>query len=124
MTTTDGVATKGHLLLHAVCDSDLDLIKELIHQGVDIHINDDEPLLLAVVAYNFDIVKILVENGADIHAREDGAIHWAANSRLLRVFKYLYRNRKQDIDLDEYDLPDEFKERLKNLGSNKVYNLL
>ena len=103
---------------------DLDKVKELIQQGADINCDDGYPLQIASRDGYFDIVKYLVELGADIHSTNDLAFTWAADYYHLNIFKYLYRHRKQKINLNQYCLTPEFKKILLNLGNNKVYDLL
>ena len=112
----------NELLLDAIKEGKND-IKNLIQKGADINNNNGYPLQLAIVYGYFDLVKVLVELGADIHADNNLAFVWALIRNDLGIFKYLYKNRKQDVNLDDYTLSEDVKQELLNL-SNKVYKLL
>ena len=43
----------------------LDVIKELVAEGADIHVDDDSPLRSASICGNLELVKYLIEQGAD-----------------------------------------------------------
>jgi len=47
-------------------DGDLLLIKKLIHDGVDIHVDDDYALRFASYNGHLSVVKYLVESGSFI----------------------------------------------------------
>jgi ankyrin repeat protein len=70
----------------------LEIIKKLIKEGADIHIDDDYVLRLAAESGHLDVVKYLIKNGADIHARDDYALGWAVSNDYLDVVKYLIKN--------------------------------
>ena len=112
------------LLFDAVRANDASQVIELIKRGVNIHASNDYCFIHSSINGYLEIVKVLVENGANVHIYNERAIRWAALNNHYHVFKYLYRHRTKDINLDEFNLPDDFKEELENLGNNKVYNLL
>ena len=68
---------------------DLDVIKDLVKEGADIHANDNEALRWAAENGHLDVVKYLVSMGADIHALDDGTLRWAAINGHKDVVKYL-----------------------------------
>ena len=67
----------------------LNVIKQLVKQGADVHADDDYALQLAASNGQLEVVKYLVEQGADIHAWDDYALRWAAENGQLEVVKYL-----------------------------------
>lgn len=100
----------------AVINGDLKRIKELMKDGYDIHYNNEEPLLLAIlngrlpvvkfliennaninetllvtaVLFNyFDIVKHLVEQGVDIHMNDDEALKVACRKNYKNIIDYI-----------------------------------
>ena len=56
---------EGFLLKLAVIRGDLDLVRFLVGQGADIHLNDDLALTSAGHRMYVGIVKYLIEKGAD-----------------------------------------------------------
>ena len=83
---------------------DLQVIKELVKEGVDIHVDDDYALSWAARNGHLDVVKFLVEKGADIHADGDYALRLAAENGYLDVVKYLVENRANIYAKDNYAL--------------------
>lgn len=63
----------------------LDIIKELVEEGANIHVCDDYTLRWAAKNGHLEVVKYLIEKGADI----DDAFQLAAKSGYLEVVKYL-----------------------------------
>ena len=70
----------------------VEVLKNLIKEGADIHACDDCVLRLAAQNGHLNAAKLLVKNGADIHARGDWALWWAACNGHLDVVKYLLEN--------------------------------
>ena len=58
------------------------MVEFLIKNGVDIHTDNDYPLIFSVKINEFDFFKYLVKNGADIHARDDYALRKAIKKKL------------------------------------------
>jgi ankyrin repeat protein len=77
-----------HKLINAARDGDLNLVKQLISKGVNIHA-DNEALKLASLSGHLEVVKYLVEQNADIHADNDEALRWASSRGQLGVVRYL-----------------------------------
>ncbi len=67
----------------------LNIVKELVLQGADIHSLNELPLRNACIGNHLDIVKYLVEYGADIYAYDDEALKQTNTFRHLDVVKYL-----------------------------------
>jgi len=68
---------------------DLQVIKDLVEEGADIHVDSDYALRWAGYKGNLDIVKFLVESGADVHARLDEALILASKYGRLDIVKFL-----------------------------------
>jgi len=68
---------------------DLQVIKELVEEGADIHANDDLALRWAAENGHLDVVKFLVKEGADIHVFDELALRWAAENGHLDIVKFL-----------------------------------
>ena len=79
---------------------DLQVIKELVEEGADIHVYNDQPLEWAICEGHLDIVKFLVEKGANIHAKNDFVFRWAAAKGYLSLVKYLV-NKGADIHAND-----------------------
>ena len=71
---------------------DLEVIKELVESGANIHAQDDYAIRWASSNGQLEVVKYLAENGANIHAQDDYAICWASENGQLEVVKYLAEN--------------------------------
>lgn len=69
-------------------DNYYDLVKVLIDNGADIHIENDLPLIYASRNGYYDIVELLTDNGANIHAQNDKAFNLAC-----------YRGHNDIVDL-------------------------
>lgn len=59
---------KDELLVHFVKVRKLDVVKELVEQGADIHVKNELPLWHASINGDLELVKYLVAQGANIHA--------------------------------------------------------
>ena len=80
------------LLLQSSIKGELNLVKESVKRGANIHTEDENALRWASLNGHLDVVKYLVENGANIHANNDEALHWASEDGHLDVVKYLVEN--------------------------------
>jgi len=81
---------KGNeLLTQASASGELQLVKWLLQNGLDIHARHEQSLSLAALNGRLEVVKYLVEQGADIHALDDHALRNAARYGYLKVVKYL-----------------------------------
>lgn len=67
----------------------LQIIKELVEEGVDIHENKEYVLTWAAVRGYLDVVKWATEKGASVHAYNDEAIRCAAREGHLNIVKFL-----------------------------------
>ncbi|PVU87954.1 hypothetical protein BB559_005798 [Furculomyces boomerangus] len=82
-------ANVEYALQEASSNGCLDIVKNLVENGVDIHEDNETALKEACENGYLDIVKYLVENGADIHADQDWSLGMASKSGHLDVVKYL-----------------------------------
>ena len=69
----------GHLLL----------VKLAVEQGVDIHQNDEEPILMTCNYGYVDITKYLLDNGVNVHLKDDYLLRFACNNGELEIVKLL-----------------------------------
>ena len=70
---------------------DVEVIKELIEAGADVHAREDWALRMAAHNGHLQIVEELLKAGADVHAREDWALLWAAETGHLAVVELLLK---------------------------------
>jgi len=67
----------------------LEVVKYLLEQGADLHVDNDYPLRYAAENGHLEVVKYLLEQGADLHAGDNDALRWAALRGHLEIVKYL-----------------------------------
>ena len=67
----------------------LEVVKFLVEEGVDVHTYDDCALCGAAEKGHLEVVKFLVAKGADVHARDNYALRWAADKGHLEIVKFL-----------------------------------
>jgi len=79
---------------------DLQVIKQLVEDGANIHVDNDWPLIWAAGNGYLDIVEFLVEKGANIHADTDYALRIAARNGYLDIVILLLNT---DENLRKYD---------------------
>lgn len=77
------------LFIEKIREGNIDEVRNLLFQGVDIHTDDDSGLQYAVNNGDFEIVKFLVGHGANIHARDDDALIMASRHGHFEVVKFL-----------------------------------
>jgi ankyrin repeat protein len=53
------------------------MIKFLVNNGADVHVDNEACLRYAAYKGNTEIVKFLLDNGADVHAENDHALKWS-----------------------------------------------
>ena len=78
-------------LIWAVWSKNLDIIKYLIEQGVNINSDNDRDYVLSHASLHgqLDIVKYLVDHGAHIHAKDNEAVKLAVEEGHQDVINYL-----------------------------------
>jgi ankyrin repeat protein len=87
---------KDEKLINAAHAGNLEVVKCLVEQGADIHIDNELPLRYASYKGHLEIVKYLVDHGADIHIYLRHVVY----SGHLEVVKYLVE-QGTDIHIDE-----------------------
>ena len=70
----------------------LEIIKYLIENKVDIHVEDDQALIEASNSGQLEIIKFLLENGADITSQDNQAVISAVINNNLEIIKFLFEN--------------------------------
>ena len=80
----------GRPLDNAVKFNQIDVIRYLIEQGANV--NRTNNLSHAVVSDNYGMVKLLLENGANIHAQEDSALFSTCDHRGTEMLELLLEN--------------------------------
>lgn len=81
----------------------LDIVKDLIARGANVHGSGHEhPLIDASESGYLDIVKYLVDHGADIYHNEDEALRQAAWNGHLNVVKYLIKKGANIHNTSDY----------------------
>ena len=106
-------------LIEASYKGQLDIVKHLIENGADIHVNNDRALRCAINNNHLDVVKHLVECGADIHACNDQALRWASSNGHLDIVKYLI-----ECDADIHARDDEALRWASHYGHFNVVHYL
>jgi uncharacterized protein len=84
------------VLMNAVKNNDIALVRELINQGINVNesdVNKDAPLIIAAYKGYTEIVKLLLKAGADVSVVDPGmkatALHAAAYAGNAEVAKLL-----------------------------------
>ncbi|BCS83709.1 ankyrin containing protein [Cotonvirus japonicus] len=77
----------------------LEIVKFLVKQGTDIHIDDNCAVRWASRNGHLEVVKFLVKKGADIQANNNLAVQWASRNGHLKVVKFLVK-KGVDIQAD------------------------
>jgi ankyrin repeat protein len=80
-----------NLFINACKAGQLELVKKLVEQGVDITTKNNWALRYGSRCGNLEIVKFLVESGADVRANDE-PLRLAAENGHLEVVKYLLKN--------------------------------
>ena len=85
-------------------NGNLEIVKYLVENGADVHVLDDIALCWSANKGHLEVVKYLIEQGANIHAKEDKALRWSANDGHLEVVKYLVEKGADIHANDDYAL--------------------
>jgi ankyrin repeat protein len=80
---------KSDALQEASLNGQFEIVKSLIENGADIHVEYDAPLRLASLNGNFEVVEFLIERGADLHAEDDQSLQWACQNGHFQVVELL-----------------------------------
>lgn len=70
-------------MIEAIFENNLELVKELCQEDIDIHHDDEYALCLAAQYGYYDIVGYICDLGADIHANDDCVVKIAAETAIL-----------------------------------------
>ncbi len=76
-------------LIQASENGNISMVRSLLNQNVNIHIDDEHALLTASNHGHLEIVRLLLDHGADVHARHDDAIVQASSEGHLGVVRLL-----------------------------------
>jgi ankyrin repeat protein len=68
------------------------VVKILLENGADVHADDDKALRLASYYGHDKVIKLLLENGADIHSNNDYALRFASNFGYDKIVRLLLEN--------------------------------
>ena len=72
---------------------DINVIRQLIDEGADVHADNDYALHFACFSGQLELVKLLLHCGADIHANDDcddgGALQWASTYGHIEIVRLL-----------------------------------
>jgi len=68
---------------------DVNVIKGLLEEGADIHIDEELTLKWASENGHLEIVELMIEHVANIHARRECALKWASNNGHFEIVKLL-----------------------------------
>jgi ankyrin repeat protein len=81
------------LVFGASCQSgNIEMIKFLIENGINIHNDNDRPFAVACSGGKIDVVKIFIENKFDIHIDDDYALKVSCQRGHLDLVKFLISN--------------------------------
>ena len=115
----------NNLLIKSSIKGELNLVKEAIKRGADIHAKDDYALQSASENGHLEVVKYLVENGADIHAKDERALRLASLNGHLQVVKYLVNlggnihiDNERPLIIASYNGDVELVKYLVSVGAN------
>lgn len=120
----------GHTpLMRAALDGDTESVKELINQGADINLKDDNgrtALMFAVVNRHYETMKLLLEHGADVNARSKQggtALMGAAMDGELSMVQALLDNGA-DLDARLHDTNENAATLAASHGYDDIARLL
>lgn len=103
------------LLIHAINNNCLELVKYYINYGADIHIHDELFLFFAVALGHIEIVKSLLDAGADIHARNNSILLFNGRELKNKIINIMGANHSFMNDI-------RFGHRVKN--KFKIFKIL
>ncbi len=76
-------------LEEAILNHDLDKVKKLVADGVNIHYDNDLAFRVAASSGDLPITKYLVDNGANVHVLDDLVLVYVAGNGNIELLKYL-----------------------------------
>jgi len=95
----NGIIVIDNDFIKALVNGNTEIVKYLVHEGADIHSNNDYAITYASRRGYLEIVKFLVSNGADIHVKHDYAVRHASEKGHLDIIKFL-TDQGADIHAD------------------------
>lgn len=107
------------LFRYSVITNQIEVVKTLIMNGVDIHANDEYALRIACEKGYYEIVKILIEAGANIHVYEDTPFVYAVCGRHFKLIDLLIQSGANINTRDNFVFKKSYKE-----CNMKMYNYL
>src|SRR5437868_105623 len=90
------------LLMKYAKTGNLNEIKILFENGVNICADDNYAIVWASYYGHLEIVKFLFENGTDICTQDNKPIVWASNNNQLDIVKFLFENGANIYTQDNY----------------------
>lgn len=93
----------------------LDVIKLLEKQGVNIHMYDDLILQYAAANGHLDIVKYCIQCGANVKAKDGLALKWAEMNAHNEIYDYI-------LSIQD-DIPIENLQEMRKLASKSLKEL-
>lgn len=103
------------LIIHAINNNCLELVKYYINYGADIHIHDELFLFFAVALGHIEIVKLLLDVGVDIHARNNSILLFNGRELKNKIINMMGANHSFMNDI-------RFGHRVKN--KFKIFKIL
>lgn len=93
--------TKEEELYEAAKYGNLQKVKNLVSQGINIHVENEKAFRWAAANGHLDIVKYLVKCGVDVYVYNEGALYWARHNSHQDIVEYLKNYRKIQPNLKE-----------------------
>jgi ankyrin repeat protein len=67
----------------------VEVVRLLLESGADVHADDDYALRLASFYGHVEVVRLLLASGANVHAKDDCALRWASDKGHIEVVDLL-----------------------------------
>ena len=83
------VGNSQELLIESIMEGEIELVKETIKRGVNIHHDNQLALRWASAKGHFNIIKYLIDNGANISAVNEQSLILASSNGHLEIIGYL-----------------------------------
>ncbi len=80
---------KGAALVGAVSRGKIDVVRQCLDEGADLHYGDDNALRVAAITGNMTLVRFLVEKGANVNAANEQSLLSATRRHDVEMFEYL-----------------------------------
>lgn len=125
--------TSNESLMKGVEDENIEMVLDSIENGANIHIDDDNPLILAVDLNDIEIVGLLIENGANVHARDNEAFFTSIDNSSQEMLQLLIETSSEISQLlldalleTSFEEEDniEITKYLIDISDNKYYALI